>query len=125
MGRVWKSVRHKIDPAGGSDDDSLDALTWYDAEGQVVKVDGGSLEKYQYDRLGRRTHTFALAKDNDAAYADGSRPECCEGTPSVGAQSATPYRDNSNEAIRRVVRGAGQVLECVVRGPNSYAKFLL
>jgi hypothetical protein len=70
MGRVWKSVRHKIDLADGSDDDSLDALTWYDAEGQVVKVDRGSLEKYQYDRLGRRTHTFTLAKDNDSAYAD-------------------------------------------------------
>jgi YD repeat-containing protein len=71
MGRVWKTQRHEIDVADGSDDDNLQTLTWYDAEGRRVKTDGESgLEKTAYDRLGRRTHRFVLASDNDTAYAD-------------------------------------------------------
>ena len=70
MGRVWKSQRHKIDDSDGSDDDNLQRLTWYDATGQVTKVDGEELSKMLYDRLGRVTHQFTLATDNDSVYAD-------------------------------------------------------
>ena len=70
MGRVWKSQRHKIDDSDGSDDDNLQRLTWFDATGQVTKVDGEELSKALYDRLGRVTHHFTLATDNDSAYAD-------------------------------------------------------
>ncbi len=70
MGRAWKTQRHKIDDADGSDDDSLQTLTWYDAAGRVVKVDGAQLAKTSYDRLSRRTHRFILANTDDASYSD-------------------------------------------------------
>ncbi|HKX46936.1 MAG TPA: hypothetical protein VJP77_09555, partial [Planctomycetota bacterium] len=70
LGRVWKSQRHNIDAADGSDDDNLQSLTWYDAEGHAVKVDGSQLTKTTYDRIGRATHQFVLASDNDSVYAD-------------------------------------------------------
>jgi YD repeat-containing protein len=69
-GNVRKSQRHKIDPADGSDDDNLQSLTWYDADGRAVKQDGSQLSKTAYDRLGRVTDTYVLASDNDSAYAD-------------------------------------------------------
>ena len=76
LGRVWRTVRHKIDQDDGSDDDTLEALTWYDSTGRTIKVDGETLSKSFYDRLGRRTHEFVLAKARDSggsietAYAD-------------------------------------------------------
>lgn len=69
-GQVWKTQRHKIDDADGSDDDNLQELTWFDAAGKTIKVDGGQLSKTVYDRLSRATHQFVLAIDNDSAYAD-------------------------------------------------------
>lgn len=70
MGRGWKTTRHKIDQSDGSDDSSLDATTWRDADGRVIKTLGASIIKTFYDRLGRVTHTFSPAKINDTAYAD-------------------------------------------------------
>ncbi len=75
-GLVWKTTRHKIDAADGSDDDNLESLAWYDATGRAIKADGSQLTKTFYDRLGRLTHEFllAVAKDstgaNEATYAD-------------------------------------------------------
>jgi len=70
LGRVWKSQRHKIDASDGSDDDNLQRLTWYDAEGQVVKVDGEQLVKTEYDGLHRVIRTWILAEDDDSSYSD-------------------------------------------------------
>ncbi|NOT30299.1 MAG: hypothetical protein HOP15_07615, partial [Planctomycetes bacterium] len=70
VGEMWKSVRHQIDAADGSDDDTLEQLWWRDAEGRVLKEDGPQLAKTFYDRIGRTTHRFVLCEDNDAAYAD-------------------------------------------------------
>ncbi len=70
MGRVWKTQRHKIDDADGSDDDNLQTLTWYDPAGRVIKVDGSQLTKTLFDRLGRETHRFILSDDNDTAYTN-------------------------------------------------------
>ncbi len=70
MGRAWKSVRHKIDASDGSDDDSLETLTWFDKDGRVVKVDGEELKKTKYDNLGRVTDEYVLAKDNDSTEGD-------------------------------------------------------
>ncbi len=70
MGRVYLSETCKIDQSDGSNDDQLQTLTWRDAEGRVVKVDGEQLTKTLYDRLSRVTHSFMLAKDNDTVYAD-------------------------------------------------------
>ncbi len=69
-GRVYRTQRHKIDQSDGSDDDSLAADTWYDPVGRVIKVDGEQLTKTIYDRLGRATHQFTLASDNDTGYSD-------------------------------------------------------
>jgi RHS repeat-associated protein len=69
-GQVWKTQRHKIDADDGSDDDTLETLTWYDATGRVIKTDGSQLTKTIYDRLGRTTHTFILAADDDTGYSD-------------------------------------------------------
>jgi RHS repeat-associated protein len=69
-GRVYTSQRHEIDVADGSNDDNVQTLSWYDAEGRLVKVDGETLEKTFYDRLGRVTHRFTLSGDDDSVYAD-------------------------------------------------------
>ena len=69
-GQVWKTTRHEIDADDGSNDDNLESLTWYDAVGRRIKVDGSQLEKYAYDRLGRQTERFILANTNDSTYAD-------------------------------------------------------
>jgi RHS repeat-associated protein len=66
-GRAWRTIRHKIDAVDGSDDDNLLYSTWYDPEGQVIKKDGEQLEKATFDRLGRQTHQFALAEDDDGS----------------------------------------------------------
>jgi len=68
--QVWKSQRHKIDDADGSDDDTLQTLNWYDAAGRHIKTDGEQLAKTAYDRLGRTTRRFILASDNDSGYTD-------------------------------------------------------
>jgi RHS repeat-associated protein len=64
MGRVWKSISHNIDVADGSDDDNLVSLTWYDADGRVIKTKGPSgIQKTAYDRIGRAINRFVIADD--------------------------------------------------------------
>ena len=70
MGRVWKTQVHKITQSDGTDADDLQTLNWYDKAGRLIKSDGSQLAKILYDRLGRQTHQFILADDNDTAYAD-------------------------------------------------------
>jgi YD repeat-containing protein len=70
MGRVWKTIRHKIDQADGSDDDTLETKTWYDPEGREIKVRGEEYEKIAYDRLGRVADEYVLSIDNDSTYAN-------------------------------------------------------
>ncbi|MFO0836553.1 MAG: RHS repeat-associated core domain-containing protein [Phycisphaerales bacterium] len=70
-GRAWKTTTHKIDASDGSDDDTLVSQTWADAAGRVIKSKGpGGSSKQVYDRQGRVTHRFTLAKDNDSGYSD-------------------------------------------------------
>jgi YD repeat-containing protein len=69
-GRVWKSIRHKIDVTDGSDDDTLESLTWYDKDGRVIKTDAEQLTKTLYDNVGRAIVQYTLASTNDSAYAD-------------------------------------------------------
>jgi len=75
IGQPWKTVRHKINPSGvspsgGDSEDTLESLTWRDKMGRTLKEDGSQLAKSAYDRLGRTTHRFVLAEDNDSAYGD-------------------------------------------------------
>ncbi|MCP3998849.1 MAG: hypothetical protein GY722_27825 [bacterium] len=72
VGRVYKTQRHKIDTSDGSDDDEVVALTWYDERDRVIMVDGEELSKTFYDRLGRVTHRFTLAKIDSDEYGGGS-----------------------------------------------------
>ncbi|MCA9281060.1 MAG: hypothetical protein H6812_10565 [Phycisphaeraceae bacterium] len=64
-GQVYKTTVHKI-ASGGTSSDSLDSESWFDPAGRVIKVRGGSYAKTRYDRLGRATHVFTLAADNDS-----------------------------------------------------------
>lgn len=73
-GRLFRTVRHRvdIDANGNGTFNPANALTddrWFDPEGRTIKVKGQNLEKLRYDRLGRLSHQFILAKDNDASYA--------------------------------------------------------
>jgi YD repeat-containing protein len=69
-GQVWKTTRHQIDAADGSDDDNLEELVWYDAMGREIKRDGHSLSKSLYDRIGREVRSYELASHNDTGYSD-------------------------------------------------------
>jgi RHS repeat-associated protein len=68
-GRAWKTIRHKIDIADGSDDATLISESWFDSEGRVIKSQGEQLTKTIYDRLGRATRRYVLATTNDSSYA--------------------------------------------------------
>lgn len=50
---------------GSSNDIVIRSLNWFNAAGQVIQTRGASFAKHAYDRLGRRTHTWALAKSDD------------------------------------------------------------
>lgn len=68
-GQAFKTIRHKIDGTDGSDDDTLESTTVFDKAGRAIKADGSQLAKTFYDGLGRVTHRFILANDDDATYA--------------------------------------------------------
>jgi len=70
LGRVWETARYKIDTSNGDKLATLLSSKWFNADGQVVKVDGDELGKSLYDRLWRQTHHFTLANDDDASYSD-------------------------------------------------------
>ncbi|MFT3685398.1 MAG: hypothetical protein QM783_10800 [Phycisphaerales bacterium] len=69
-GRVYKTTRHKVSQSAGTSSDSLDSLTWYDSVGRAIKTGGTSLSKTFYDRLGRPTNRFTLARTDDSTYSD-------------------------------------------------------
>ncbi|MFO0834397.1 MAG: RHS repeat-associated core domain-containing protein [Phycisphaerales bacterium] len=97
-GRVWKTITHKIDASDGSKLDTLASLTWYDPEGRTIKSSSpGGLSKTQYDRLGRTTHQWVLAKTDDTNYAgvwDDSNKKTLVGGDHVLEESQSVY-DNT------------------------------
>lgn len=71
-GRAWKTTQHKITQSGtgaGSSTDSIDHLTWFDAEGRRTKIDGPDLVKWKFDSLGRLTDRYTLAKENSSSFS--------------------------------------------------------
>ena len=70
MGQPYQSKVYKITQSNGDDPDNLITDRWFDAAGRLIKEDGLQLSKFQYDRLGRPTHEFILAKDDDSGYTD-------------------------------------------------------
>ncbi|MCC6244764.1 MAG: hypothetical protein IT353_18100, partial [Gemmatimonadaceae bacterium] len=73
-GQVFKTVVHKVSESAGtySGSDDLTSLMWYDASGRRIKSKGSSISKTFYDRVGRTTHQFAIAKvdEADSSYSD-------------------------------------------------------
>ncbi|MFO0835766.1 MAG: RHS repeat-associated core domain-containing protein [Phycisphaerales bacterium] len=108
-GRVWRKRYHRIAQATagsetkGNSYDTLDELYWYDADGRLIKVDGASLVKYQYDRMGRRTHVYTLAKDDDASYSNvydtAGMKSKVDGTDIVLTEQQTTYDDSTDEVL--------------------------
>ena len=68
--RVYKSNRWGISPSTGAKLNSLTTDLWYDDEGQIIKIQGSTFEKYAYDRLDRKTHTYVIGGVNDSSYGD-------------------------------------------------------
>ena len=100
-GQVWKTIRHKIDASDGSDDDTLESLSWFDDEGRLIKTDGEQLAKFGYDRIGRRVRAYVLADDNDSAYAD---MDDVTGDVVV-EQTNTAYEDDTGLVLMTAVIG--------------------
>lgn len=94
-GRAWKTQHHKIDASDGSDDDNLQALTWWDRLGRVCKVRGEQLTKTAYDRLNRVTSSFTLANTDDTVYADALTVS----GDKVLTQQVTAYETDSNNVL--------------------------
>lgn len=95
-GRVTQSYVYNIDPVDGSNDGSLRTDYWYDAAGRQIKVEGAQLVKSSYDRLGRQTHSFILATDNDArtyAAADDVAGD------TVLVETQTVYASNGSDDV--------------------------
>ncbi len=76
MGRAYQAIRHKVlfnegaaDGSFGSTNDQTNT-TWFDAGGHVAATSGSSLQKFEYDRLGRRIRAFTLAKIDTSSYAN-------------------------------------------------------
>ena len=69
-GTTWNVVRHNIESSDGSSVDSLSHFFWADERGRTIKSAADVLEKILFDSLGRPTHRFILAKDDDSTYAD-------------------------------------------------------
>ncbi|MGD9689502.1 MAG: hypothetical protein AB7K52_07155 [Phycisphaerales bacterium] len=74
-GQVYEQRTYEINQSNGdivtsTGDVYLPTLTTYDAQGRVIRTRGTSLSKQFYDRLGRVTDQFTLAKDNDSTYGD-------------------------------------------------------
>ncbi|QKK07512.1 MAG: hypothetical protein HND58_04595 [Planctomycetota bacterium] len=78
MGRAYESRVYQINQSTGaielisSNDKHLRTLTWYDPEGRVMKTEGQQTTKTRYDRIGRATHRFVLADDDDSQYGHAS-----------------------------------------------------
>ncbi|GJQ29735.1 MAG: hypothetical protein HBSAPP03_16190 [Phycisphaerae bacterium] len=69
-GQARLSTRHKITQSDGSSTDTLTELRSFDGTGRVIKVAGSQLTKTTYDTLGRATHSYVLASDNDSTHSD-------------------------------------------------------
>ncbi len=66
-GRVCRAHFYNINPSDGANTNSEVVTTdyWFDATGRQIMVEGEKLSKTFYDRLGRETHSFLLAKEDD------------------------------------------------------------
>jgi RHS repeat-associated protein len=73
LGRAYETRRYSLESDGdivleSSSDVYLRTQTWYDPEGRVMKTEGSTIAKTRYDRLGRATHRWTIASDDDTSY---------------------------------------------------------
>jgi YD repeat-containing protein len=71
-GQVYQTTRWEIVQSGGSAGNKGSSQVtdnWYDADGRLVKTIGNQITKSAYDRLGRTTDRFVIAKVDDTTYA--------------------------------------------------------
>lgn len=69
-GQIREIIRHKVNQTSGASEDTISESAWYDANGQLIKVQGEQLTKTAYDSLGRTIKQFVVAADNDSTYSD-------------------------------------------------------
>jgi RHS repeat-associated protein len=65
--RLWKQ---ETTVTSGSGNQTMATLRWFDPRGRVIKEAGSSVSKTRYDRLGRPTNRFIIAKSGDTSYGD-------------------------------------------------------
>ncbi len=114
MGRGYESRSYRINQSTGaieqesSTDVYLRTQTWYDPEGRVMKTEGSTIAKTRYDRLGRATHRWTIANDNDTAYGGASSSTAVWDTTTkatnidgdvVVVESQTTYEADTGRAI--------------------------
>lgn len=102
-GQVYQTVRHDIDQSDGSDDDTLATDYWYDSAGRRIKVQGEELGKTFYDRLGRPTHRFVLAKAQKSGGGDEDYNDADDVTDDIVLEEdQTVYDDPTGNVRMRV-----------------------
>lgn len=99
LGRVYKTTVHKIDVSDGSDDDNLVTEYTLDEVGRRIKEEGRQLVKTYFDRLGRPTHRFILANDDDTDFADAKDLVL----DTVLEEHQTHYDSDPGDVLMRVV----------------------
>jgi RHS repeat-associated protein len=64
---LWKQ---ETTVTSGSGNQTLATLRWFDPRGRVIKEAGSSVSKTRYDRMGRPTNRYIIAKSGDTSYGD-------------------------------------------------------
>ncbi|MCW5775672.1 MAG: hypothetical protein KIS87_04400 [Phycisphaeraceae bacterium] len=78
LGRPYETRQYKINQSSGaivqesSNDVYIRGRTWYDPEGRVMKSVGATIAKTRHARLGRATHQWTIASDDDTQYGHAS-----------------------------------------------------
>lgn len=67
-GRAYETTRTAVTLSTGEKGGTLTTDQWWDDEGRLLKVQGSQFQKYAYDRLGRKTHTYTLGGTNDDSF---------------------------------------------------------
>ncbi|ADB18360.1 YD repeat protein [Pirellula staleyi DSM 6068] len=73
LGRVYQSITYAVNPSSGSIGNSLVDQTWYDARGNVAKLQPAGSKAFSktfYDGVGRSTATFTGYDTSETSYAD-------------------------------------------------------
>lgn len=106
LGRIYRSIVYAVDPASRPDR-RLTNNTWYDAAGNVIKIQHGGSKlttKIVYDTLGRPTATYFSFNLGESHYAE----------------AGTVVGDTVLEQIESVYDNAGHIVSISrsARGPN-------